>query len=57
MHTVPHTDGGFVAEWEYVADESGEGPASSQGEAFSPYADALGHLEETFEEPLTGKGS
>ena len=45
IYTVRPSDGGFVAEWEYVADESGEGVARSQGEEFSSYADAPRHLE------------
>lgn len=56
VYTVHPSNGGFFAEWEYVAD-SGEGPARSQREEFSSYADALRYLEETFDEPLTGRGS
>jgi len=40
----------------FVAD-SGDGPAKSQGEKFSSYADALRHLEEVFDKPLIGRRS
>lgn len=58
IYRVLPSDGGFVAEWEYVAASgSGEGPERSHGEEFSSHADALNYLEENFDDPLTGRGS
>jgi hypothetical protein len=37
IYTVRPSDGGFVAEWEYVAG-GGERPAKSHREEFSSYA-------------------
>ncbi len=54
IYRVRPLDGGFVAEWEYVAG-SGEGPGRSHGEEFSSHADALRYLEENFDEPITGR--
>ncbi len=56
IYTVRPPDGGFVAEWEYVA-APGERPAKSHGEEFSSYADALRYLEDNFDELLIGRGS
>lgn len=57
IYTVRPSEGGFAAEWEYVAASGSEkGPARSHSEEFSSHADALRYLEENFDEPLTGRG-
>lgn len=57
IYRVRPSDGGFVAEWECVAASgSAEGHARSHSEEFSSHADALRHLEENFDEPLTDRG-
>jgi hypothetical protein len=55
IYTVRPSDGGFVAEWKYIA-VPGEWAAKSHREEFASYADTLRYLE-AFDEPLAGKDS
>ena len=57
IYRIRPSEGGFVAEWEYVATSDPAGrSARSHSEEFSSHADALRYLEENFDEPLTGRG-
>ena len=54
IYAVRPLDGGFIAEWEYVAGSGPEErPARSHKEEFSSHADALGYLERNFDAPLS----
>jgi hypothetical protein len=55
-YRVRPSDGGFAAEWEHVAKSGfGEETRRSHEEMFTSHADALRHLEENFDEPLTSR--
>ena len=54
IYAVRPLDGGFIAEWEYVAGSGPEEkPVRSHKEEFRTHADALRYLEQNFDTPLS----
>ncbi len=54
LYTIRPLNGGYIAEWEYVAGSGPEEqPTQSHREEFRTHADALRYLEQNFDAPLS----